>query len=406
MNKIKDNYRNIFLIIVGMSFILWLMTLFYEGVYSEQFNVFFSRTSDLFADFTNVAGYSSERNVYLNPINGAGQKGYPPLPYIIAYAFSRIALFDVSSFTSIYTQKQFLIIFIIFLSVLLSIIHWLISEELRGSKLYRLFTGILITFSLGVVFTIERGNYLLLTLLFCIIYIFWHDNESKILREIALISLALAAAFKITPAILGILLLYEKRFKDAFKAAFYGIVLFFIPFLFFKGGFDNISVMLFNMNQFFAAYSDLEGLGLKAISYQIILYFNSNFYWPSILDTPFRILSILSSLVFLMSAWKFERKWERTLAISLIILLIPKISHVYNIIYLIPSVVLFLNDENRRTSDFVYLLAFIIMSSVFYIQGINNYIISFTILYLATLVKSLPLIYKTSQKLYKKYLNN
>ncbi len=385
----NNKFASIFLFVVVSSLILWFITILYEGIQSTQYSIFFDKCNDLFADFTNISGYSSTRDVYLNPINGPGQKGYPPLPYIIAYVFSRIAVFDTVSYRDIYAQKMFLIIFVIFISMLLSLVNWIISEELKGSKLFRLTLAFALTYSNTMLFSIERANLIIFTLLFLLVYIFWYDNDSKILREFSLISLALAISFKLTPAILGVFLLFEKRYFDILRLGIYSLILVFLPFLFFNGGFNNISVMLYNMNEFFKTYSDLEGIGFKAIIYNLISYFIKDFQFSNLTNNIVDLISISSSILLLFTSWMNRQKWKRVLTITFVLLLIPKISHQYNALYLLPSLVLFLNEKNRGKGDFIILVSFIIMSSVYYIPNFDKYSISLFMIYIYLMMISI-----------------
>lgn len=63
----------------------------------------------------------------------------------------------------------------------------------------------------------------------------WMDSEKKAEKEAALILIAFAAGLKLYPAIWGVFYLAEKRYKEAIRLIIYGILLFFLPFIFFQG---------------------------------------------------------------------------------------------------------------------------------------------------------------------------
>lgn len=81
----------------------------------------------------------------------------------------------------------------------------------------------------------ERGNSVMIV---CILLMLALDlRKSRIAwhRELALVMIAIAAGVKIYPAVFGCLYLFEKQWKQAGRLLCYGILCFFMPFLFFGG---------------------------------------------------------------------------------------------------------------------------------------------------------------------------
>ena len=131
-----------------------------------------------------------------------------------------------------YQDTRILIIIILILIVNMIALYELIRSCKNGNKAVKIMTSIAFCLSMPVIFTIERANFLLMTLFFILFYIFNYDSENKTRRELALISLAMASALKLTPAVLGILLLYNKQWKEAIRTVIYGLILGMVPFLF------------------------------------------------------------------------------------------------------------------------------------------------------------------------------
>ena len=221
------------------------------------------------------------------------EKAYPPITYMLSYIFSRIVNYEETAYTQTYCQTRFLIIFVLALVILIVLLYTLILYYLNGNIAYRLATALLIVSSGIMLFTLERCNIILLAEIFILFYLFNYNNENNIYKELALMSLAIAASIKITPAILGVLLLYKRQFKEAFRSMIYGLCAFFLPFLFFKGGFSNISLMIEHMQMFFETYSDYNGISMKALAYNIKSWMNPDYVWPSTWDLSVRIISIL-----------------------------------------------------------------------------------------------------------------
>lgn len=81
-------------------------------------------------------------------------------------------------------------------------------------------------------YAFERGNPVMYTMFFLWGGIVLKDSNSKFLRELGLIFVAISAGFKLYPALFGFIWLAEKRYKEAVRLVIYGLMAFFIPFLF------------------------------------------------------------------------------------------------------------------------------------------------------------------------------
>lgn len=83
------------------------------------------------------------------------------------------------------------------------------------------------------------------------------DSEKRWVREIGYLCLAFAAALKVYPAIFGFVLIKEKKYKEAFRLAIYGIAVFIISFLLFcEEGIAGIPLFLGNLLGWSSAYTD------------------------------------------------------------------------------------------------------------------------------------------------------
>ena len=85
------------------------------------------------------------------------------------------------------------------------------------------------------IYAYERGNLIQLTVVLSTIFLLCYNSKNKIIKEISFICLATAAALKIFPALFGILLLFDKKYKEAMRLIIYGINFTSLPFLFFEG---------------------------------------------------------------------------------------------------------------------------------------------------------------------------
>lgn len=94
---------------------------------------------------------------------------------------------------------------------------------------------------------IERGNISLLTAILVLAALYLKDSDNRFLRELAMILIAMAAEIKVYPAIVGLVYIKEKRYKEAVRLVIYGLLFFLVPFAFTGGiaGFIQYIKILF-----------------------------------------------------------------------------------------------------------------------------------------------------------------
>ena len=365
--KTKTAFEIIFIATVVLSFLLWITYICIDGSSSPQFNMFFQRCEDFMADSTNVLGYSAGRDPYHNLLHGLEEKAYPPLTYAIMYLISRVV--DVNAIVQkdnnyfyIYNNLQYLTILVIFLILLLLLMYTLIQVTKNGNMAVKTMTALALCCSAPMLYSIERANTIIFTVILCMFFLFYYNSENKVLRELTLIALAIAAAFKMTPALLGIMLLYNKQFKEASRTVIYGIIMVFGPFIFLHGGFSNAPLMFQNMKLNLQAYSSIEGCTLAASLNRFGQTFMNGFILPDMIIAIMKIVTVLTSILLLAVVPFLKFNWEKVAAVVLVLIILPSHSGTYCILYMIPVIVMFLNEEKHRNIDFLYLFCFIMIS--------------------------------------------
>jgi len=402
--KTKTSFEIIFIATIGLSFLLWMIFLFMGGALSNQFSIFYGNCGNFIADSSNVAGYSAGRDPYHNLVYGLGEKAYPPLTYVIMYFVSRIV--DVQSYAirdqsyfGIVADFKYLAIFLVFIIIIMILMYTLIQVTKKGKMSIKIMTAMALCCSAPMIYSIERGNTIILTVFLCMFYLFYYNSENKILKELALIALACAAGFKMTPALLGIMLLYNKQFKEAARTAVYGIIIVFGPFLFLHGGFSNIPLMFENMKLNLKFYTSLDGCTLTASVNRFgKLYFNNFSMTEAMIDNMKTITTILSLLLLIVVPF-LKTNWEKVAAVVVVLIILPSHSGTYCILYMLPVIVMFLNEEKHRNIDFLYLFCMIMISWDFVCKAseIFNYNLALPIMVVALLVTGIINIVKMLQ---------
>ena len=363
-------YVFIFIGIMALLFCMWLIG-FTQNYQGEQANIFFQKTANYNADFYNVAKYSVSPNPYVSEVNPASEKGYLPLSYVIMRLFSNTA--DYQNLGSFEAGLSFISLAISSFAIFLicAIFFLQLYEQKSGTKGIKFGVAIMIILSGAFIRAFERGNLIMLALVCVLFFIMNYKSENKAIKELALIALAVSAALKGYPAILGILLVYEKRWKEIARLILYGLIFIFVPFLFIEGGFSNIPILLENMKLNTQVYGHaIEGwrFGLR---YLLVTILN-----PELNNRIYDIAKVVTYGLFILTlivAPFMKTKWKKYALLLLPIILLPDNSGGYCILYTIPFFIMFLNEEQHDKRDVIFLVMFILIFNPYQIPFLSGY---------------------------------
>ena len=297
-----------------------------------------------------------------NPYEGTSV--YPAFAYLICWILSRFAPGDpVNWGTFSLSPNGNVVGFFFFMLCTLAVfaLGYQLLKAYRGKALVLL---TLFLFSPGYLYCLERGNMVILTLVFLLFFVGWYDSDQAYERELAFISLAFAAAMKIYPAVFGILLLFRKNWKDVGKTLFYGVTAFTVPFFLF-GGLKDIVSMFRSIFSYSVVQRDF-GYGYKINIQNIVTascdWLTTYVKWINISDNLCNFLcycGLLFLLAGIVTIVMFAgKKWQKVWALTLILTLVPTFSWIYNAIYYLVPLVVYLKDEKIKKFDFWYDICF------------------------------------------------
>lgn len=349
-------------VLLGFSAATWILLTTSSG--NAQNTIFFNGkdSTDSFMDFFNVLKYISTGDPYhYIAYNSLAEKAYPPFSYMILIPFSLISdALHQDPFVMRGTQFGMMSLFL-FVGISVLLFALLLYRYTEGSGFVK--TAVLLAlFSSGInIFSIERANTVILAAAFLAAFLFWYQSDSRLLRELSYIALACSAGLKVFPAVFGILLLKDKRWFGSIRTVLYGLLLFFLPFLFFKGGFANVTQMFGNMflnsDEYmfrepvfrfgFLPFAMASGIGNERVFL--------------VLGYVLLVLSLLLCLV-------FKEKWKAVLLITCAVMTAPVNCSYYCGLYLFAAILLFLNAEEHPIIDWIYLLLFLIVLNPFQIM--------------------------------------
>lgn len=288
---------------------------------------------------------------------------FPPLAYLFYHYLYRInPPAEMANWRDAMNQPYNLIIFLMYSVVLVVLFHYAIQlYNRKNAKAASLNEDTLLTVTVlcSVPFfasALERGNAVFLVCVLLLLALAFKDSDSKVLRELALIFIAVSASFKIYPAMFGLLYIKERRWKEAFRLLIYGFLIFIIPFVFFDGieGIKDFIVMIYLVNGrsnerwttirgfITSMYMTFGGEGLKWTGHHVGI----------IVENIFLVLAFFGAFV-------SKNKWK-----SLMLFISPMVVYVssayrYTIIYFFLALICMLKEEGDGRTILNYVYAFL-----------------------------------------------
>lgn len=268
-------YKNLFWAAWILFFVISIFS------FSSQRMLIFIGGQDFGADYFNTNRYVADFDPYGNTINGSYNHNYLPINYVFQYILSLTADYANMTLSDCWHDLWgCLIPFAIYTLICACVFVYSLFLIARRFNVNHNWILLLIMSSI-MIYTLERGNAILLAVTFINLFIAYFDSHIKSKRYLAIISLACASVMKVVPGILCILYLKRRDYKGL---CYYGIIaalLTFLPFFCFPGGLNYISVLLENMSGQVSNYASLFSpyrFGLTEIATQINSIVPSSFW--------------------------------------------------------------------------------------------------------------------------------
>lgn len=365
-----------------------LLGIFFLGFlfgHNVSYAYFWADPRDTFMDYYNCISRASRSISY------QGNNIYPPLCWFI-FNICRLLSGDIrgelnemgGNVRMLKTLQIPTIVFTILLMLCILLVYCFISELWNFEKIQKQWAVILLMLSIPFLFTIERGNILLLSFVGTLAFFVMKDSEKRWVRDVGYLCLAFAAAIKIYPAIFGFILIKEKKYKEACRLAIYGLVLFVVPFLFFcEEGLRGIPLFFENLLGFNAAYGDtvanqtaLESGATENIKEVMDTIVNDGarigyaafmehlFMWLGMsIGTATKVAAkagMILSLVAFAAAFLSRKKWQSILLFTCVLAGFQSRSYVYTAIFLIVPFIFFMKEE-RTGWNWIYFILMILI---------------------------------------------
>lgn len=352
----------------------WKLQLFHSNGYPDMFMDFFNSVRD--GGSSNV--YTERNNIY------------PPLCVLIFRIISKLINPDLVSSTfpkrtTLQYDEACMMIYFLFAIICIICLVRLVESyvHLKNSNKFRLHASIMsfvMIVSFPVMFCLERGNIIILSVILAMFFVFFKDAPNPIIRELSYIALAFSAGIKLYPAIFGLTLIIEKKYKEAARTILYGLIIVIGPIIFFIDEFKTSgttvaavssllqinSTSLADTGTSSALMKILKNLLSFATNKKSSLNFSSvsieNFVHILKLNngaTIAKIVCAITEIIAAIAAFMTKSEWKKIFLISYLMLNIPSASSSYALSFLfIPFFIFLFGTTERKYSDKFHIVCF------------------------------------------------
>ena len=297
-------------------------------------SIFYIGFADQYMDFFHCVHEASDLGIY----QSVSSSLYPPLINLVYYGLSKLispSLLQQGA-TAMRGSAEGMRLFWGFQGTISILFLLALAWMTRGKWWKKALVVVLGLISMPLMYAMERGNNVALSVFFVTIYLICLHDPSPKKRESGFLCLAIAANIKLYPALFGLLLILEKRKKEALRCIVYGLVLFFVPLLIY-GGFVPFKRIIINV--LYNSRVQVE----NSISYKISWINFFNIVCTALHIPLFRGLSFILLMCSTAALFFLREYWQKVLLITLMCIGFTDFSFVYNTLYLFPVLLIMMN---------------------------------------------------------------
>ncbi len=366
MKRSRINSLDLFLIVSLGFTALYLLVLVIGKGYGAEWLVMENNFDYSFTDhFRHIAYTSDMKNFYFNTYDAT----FPAFAYLLYYLLWRINpnMWDVNGWKECRDYQYNVLVYVMLVLAVMLLFKLIVDKLLNETTSEKRFLFVLaIALSAPMMSgAIERGNISFLTAIMVLAAMYLKDSEKPVLREVALILIAMAAGLKLYPAIMGAVYLAEKRYKEAVRLVIYGLIVFLVPFAFcggIAGLIQYLKILFFFENQGYRSWTNVRNY-LLSVSDLFGLYEKSGSFVGI-----FKIIENLYLLICVVTCFKVKSNWKRGLYTAGIMALYVPYSYRYTAVYMVIPLVLFLQEtlsgENPISYEKLYTALFALIFTV------------------------------------------
>lgn len=347
----KLYYKFIFYFITGVFSVAFFTLLLLTNGYSMR-GLLYAQRDQTFMDFFNsmlsTIGNPYEHYSFYPPF---AMMFYKLLLMLVPQAtLDKVVTSESSTAfsTDVKLYQQLYFPFIIYALLSLTMLFFAIKSAKKGSVGEVSAFIFLTMLSAPMLFMYERANNLIIPLALLLFFIANKDSGKRWQRELAIVALALATAFKIYPAVFALMLVHERRFKDVLKTGLYTALLTVPPVFIFFGGFDSIKMIAENLLIYDGKHSLEIGSQLNFAKMIIFPLTNSRLSNDTLLAAG-GFFKVVLTVFAAIGAVFAKKEWQRAALCCAIIYGYQATCTTYLLALFIIPIILLLDGEHEQT---------------------------------------------------------
>lgn len=260
-------------------------------------------------------------------------------------------------------RQSFVFQFLIYAIVAMLIFLAALCLLKKGSSAEKAFFAAVTFISFPFLYMADRGNNVLLPVAFTIIFLVLYKHENKFMRELGLISLAVAIGLKLYPAAFLLILIGDKRYKELARELVYVFVLLILPFFVFYNGIPSMMLMLRNLLGFDAKRTNEFNMA-GPLDFKRMFFFLygglRKFTGITIEDNMREVYANVCryglSAICGIGAIFSKKMWKRTMLLAAVIYGFPGSASTYILLFMVIPTALFLDEEDKPSfKNYLYL---------------------------------------------------
>lgn len=331
----KIGSRALALALVGAA-LLWLVLAMWCPSLSQAKNMFRSQGADMCSDFGMPRLCAMERNPYQSPQVAAEDRCYPPICYQFVALFPKDQIDGGLLCTMIFAMA--------FLMTMILLGEKSARPESHGDAW--LMAGAMAA-SAPFILNLERANLIWIPAAGILLFLAWYDVKSMWKRNGALLALAVACAFKLTPAVFALVLVKSRRWRDCLLVAILSTALIVVPFAF-CGGMSAIGDWRTCVQTHLEHYGPFKSVGVFVFARIIgVKLFGPDTLGFRTMLVMGRLADVVCGLVSLFTFFRARNRRVEVLMLVLSLLFLPSVTQSYVLLYLAPVLAL---SVSRRLS--------------------------------------------------------
>ncbi len=341
MNKVQKIDTICLIIITGFSFAVFYHYILgtYLGL-TYPYDTFLFRPNDKFMDFFNMLVSPYRDGKFHNVQFPFGQ---------------RLA----QSFTIFPPNIGLAIFFTIFIGFFLYVNCSNLKTSIKEQTIKNVFVFSLMTYPFLMV--VDRANIEAFVFIFLYLFIHFYRKQQTL---ISIVFLSCAISMKLFPGVFVILLLSDRKYKEAVYACFLVLLISVIGYFSYDGNMvENIRAHMITLNFYSMAYSiGNEGLyfGNSLWGPVKLMIIGSGIKCSPALATKVYSISVMILFAFISVYIIFKEKifWKKIALLVFSMNLFPFVSGDYKLIHIFLPLFLFINNENKDRFDWLYAVLF------------------------------------------------